>query len=137
MTEIGSAVFDRADEQALVDSIKRFANDEIAPFVTDWDAAGEFPPGLYKRAAELGLLGLGYPEEFGGTPATHRVRNLVSQTLARYGASGGVNASLFSHSIGLPPILKHGSDALQQQIVFPAMPRSSTTIILTWTTIPG
>ena len=121
MTEIGSAVFDRADEQALVDSIKRFANDEIAPFVTDWDAAGEFPRGLYKRAAELGLLGLGYPEEFGGTPATHRVRNLVSQTLARYGASGGVNASLFSHSIGLPPILKHGSDALQQQIVPPVL----------------
>ncbi len=121
MTEIGSAVFDRADEQALVDSIKRFANDEIAPFVTDWDAAGEFPRGLYKRAAELGLLGLGYPEEFGGTPATHRVRNLVSQTLARHGASGGVNASLFSHSIGLPPILKHGSDALQQQIVPPVL----------------
>jgi acyl-CoA dehydrogenase len=110
-------VFDKADEQALVDSITRFAKDEIAPFVTEWDAAGEFPRSLYQRAAQLGLLGLGYPEEFGGTPATHRMRNLVSQTLARYGASGGVNASLFSHSIGLPPIIKHGSVTLQQEIV--------------------
>ena len=117
MKAAGPAVFDRADEQALVDSVKRFATDEIAPFVTDWDAAGEFPRAMYHRAAALGLLGLGYPEEFGGTPATHRVRNLVSQTMARYGASGGVNASLFSHSIGLPPLLKHGALALQQQIV--------------------
>ena len=110
-------VFDRADEQALVDSVMRFAKDEIAPFVTDWDAQGEFPRSLYLRAAALGLLGLGYSEEFGGTPATHRVRNLVSQTLARHGASGGVNASLFSHSIGLPPIIKHGSAQLQREIV--------------------
>ena len=117
MTELELPVFDKADEQALIDSVTRFAKDEIAPFVTDWDAAGEFPRGLYRRAAELGLLGLGYPEQFGGTPATHRMRNLVSQTMARHGASGGVNASLFSHSIGLPPIIKHGSLALQQEIV--------------------
>jgi acyl-CoA dehydrogenase len=117
-----SNLFDRADEQALVDAVKRFANDEIAPFVTEWDAAGEFPRSLYQRASALGLLGLGYPEEFGGTPVTHRMRNLVSQTLARYGASGGVNASLFSHSIGLPPIVKHGSAELKRDIV-PAMLR--------------
>ncbi len=116
-----SAVFDRADEQTLVDSVTRFAKDEIAPFVTEWDAAGEFPRTLYQRAAELGLLGLGYPEEFGGTPATYRMRNLVSQALARYGASGGVNASLFSHSIGLPPVIKHGSLELQWEIVPPVL----------------
>ena len=58
---------------------------------------------------------------WGGTPASHRMRNLVSQTLARYGASGGVNASLFSHSIGLPPILKYGVQSLQQEIVPPVL----------------
>ncbi len=110
-------VFDSADEQALVELVKRFAIDEIAPFVTAWDAAGEFPRPLYKRASELGLLGLGYPEEFGGTPATHRMKSLVNQTFARYTGSGGVHASLYSHSIGLPPILKHGSKDLQHEIV--------------------
>ena len=108
--------FDAADEQALADLVERFAKDEIAPFVTEWDAAGEFPRALYKRAAELGLLGLGYPEEFGGTPASHRMRSIVSQGMARFGASGGVHASLFSHSIGLPIILKHGSKELQREI---------------------
>jgi acyl-CoA dehydrogenase len=104
------------EEQALADLVERFAKDEIAPFVSEWDAAGEFPRALYKRAADLGLLGLGYPEEFGGTPATHRMRNIVSQGMARFGASGGVHASLFSHSIGLPIILKYGSNGLQREI---------------------
>ncbi len=111
-----SPKFDQSDEQALADLVERFAKDEIAPHVTAWDAAGEFPRTLYKRAAELGLLGLGYPEEFGGMPATHRMRSIVAQGMARFGASGGVHASLFSHSIGLPIILRHGSKALQREI---------------------
>ncbi len=108
--------FDAADEEALADLVERFAKDEIAPFVTQWDAAGEFPRALYKRAAELGLLGLGYPEEFGGTPASHRMRSIVSLGMARHGASGGVHASLFSHSIGLPIIVRYGSKELQREI---------------------
>jgi acyl-CoA dehydrogenase len=106
-----------SEEQALIEMVKRFALDEIAPHVTAWDAAGEFPRPLYRRASELGLLGLGYPEEFGGTPATHRMKSLVSQTFARYTGSGGVHASLYSHSIGLPPLLKHGSQTLQREVV--------------------
>ncbi len=118
---VGAPRFDRADEEALVALVTRFAKDEIAPFVTAWDAAGEFPRPLYKRASELGLLGLGYPEEFGGTPATHRMKCLVSQTFARVTGSGGVHASLHSHSIGLPPVIKHGSAELKQEIVPPVL----------------
>ncbi len=121
MSSAEAPAFDHADETALIDTVTGFAKSEIAPFATQWDAAGEFPRALYRRAADLGLLGLGYPEEYGGTPAAHRIRNKVSQTLARYGASGGVNASLFSHSIGLPPIIKHGSAQLRQEIVPPVL----------------
>lgn len=38
----------------------RFATREIAPYVQEWDQAGEFPRELYTRAAQLGLLGMGY-----------------------------------------------------------------------------
>ena len=48
---------------ALADTVKRFAEREIAPNVQAWDDAGEFPRGLYRRAAELGLLGLGVSGE--------------------------------------------------------------------------
>ena len=59
----------REARDALAATVERFARAEIAPHVTAWDAAGEFPRALYRRAADLGLLGLGYPEAYGGTPA--------------------------------------------------------------------
>ena len=105
--------FTPEDRTALLDTVERFAREAIAPHVNDWDAAGQFPRTLYTQAAHLGLLGLGYPEHLGGTPAPWRARNAVSQLLARRTASGGLLASLFSHNIGLPPVLAHGSpDAL-------------------------
>ncbi|RZJ24851.1 MAG: acyl-CoA dehydrogenase, partial [Haliea sp.] len=102
---------------AITDTVRHFARREIAPHVSQWDEAGEFPRVLYRRAAELGLLGLGYPEALGGTPAPWRLRHAMTQALCRYGGSGGVLASLLSHNIGLPPVLAHGSPALQQQVI--------------------
>lgn len=112
------------DLDALADlgeSVKRFAQREIAPHVSQWDDAGEFPRTLYRQAAELGLLALGYPEALGGTPASWRLRNAMTLALCRHGGSGGVLASLFSHNIGLPPVLAHGSAALQQAVIPPVL----------------
>ncbi len=110
-----------AEHEALRDSVARFAADRIAPFATAWDEAGSFPRSLYREAAELGLLGIGYPEALGGTPATTLMRMVIAQTLARVSASGGVLASLFSHNIGLPPIVALGSPQLQRELVPPVL----------------
>jgi acyl-CoA dehydrogenase len=109
------------ERDALIDTVKRFAEREIAPHVEAWDEAGEFPRALYGRAAALGLLGLGYPEALGGTPAPLTMRLALAQTIAHHGASGGVTASLFSHNIGLPPVLAQGTPELQQRIVPPVL----------------
>jgi acyl-CoA dehydrogenase len=105
------------DLDTLAGSVRRFMNERVVPNVAQWEAAGEFPRELYREAGALGILGLGYPEELGGTPAPHAVRNALSVAMARWGASGGVLASLFSHNIGLPPILRHGTEALQQEVI--------------------
>lgn len=107
--------------QALADTVARFARQEIAPHVTAWDAAGEFPRGLYAKAAALGLLGLGYPEEYGGTPAPHALRLAMWVNLCRFGASGGVLASLLSHNIGLPPVLALGSEDIRREVIPPVL----------------
>ena len=107
----------QADRIALADTVRRFAENEIAPNVQAWDDAGEFPRALYARAAELGLLGLGYPEELGGTPASYSLKLPAWVALARHGKSGGVLASLFSHNIGLPPVVLHASDAVRREVV--------------------
>ena len=109
------------DVQALSDMVRRFTQDEIAPHINQWDEAGEFPRALYGRAASLGLLGLGYPESLGGTPAAFALRNAVSVTMSRHAGSGGLMASLFSLNIGLPPVLRYASEALKQAVIPPVL----------------
>ena len=116
-----STAFTTEDLQSLQTTVARFARQAIAPHVSAWEEAGEIDRSLYNQAASLGLLGLGYPEHLGGTPAAWSARNAMSQSLARYGGSGGVMASLFSHNIGLPPVMAHGSTELQAEVVPPVL----------------
>src|ERR1043165_5991590 len=95
--------FYTAEHEAFRDVMRRFVTREIEPYAHEWDEAGEFPRELYARASEIGLLGLGFPEEYGGVPADQFMKIVASQELARAGA-GGVSSSLMSHTIGSPPI---------------------------------
>src|SRR5258707_15654098 len=90
------------DHEAFRDVMRRFVAREIEPYASEWDEAGEFPRSLYAKAAGIGLLGLGFPEEYGGVPADQFMKIVASQELAHAGAGGG-SASLVSHSIGSPP----------------------------------
>ena len=111
------ATVDTAYELAAFrDGVRAWVDAEVAPFVSEWDEAGRFPRELYRRAAQMGLLQLGYPEHLGGTPCPFAFRLAAAQEIARAG-SGGLMASLFSHNIGLPPIVDHAHAALQQRIV--------------------
>ena len=105
-----------AEHESFRDSVRAFVAAEIAPHINAWDEANAFPRELYRRAAHLGLLGLGYPEAYGGTPADAWFRLIATEEIARAG-SGGLMASLFSHNIGLPPIVAHGSEALKQRVM--------------------
>lgn len=109
------------DVRLLEDAARRFALSEIAPHINDWEEAGEFPRRLYRQAADLGWLALGYPEALGGAPSPWHLRHAMTVALARFGGSGGLMAGLFSHNIGLPPLIRHGSAALQQEVVPPVL----------------
>jgi acyl-CoA dehydrogenase len=112
-----AATADTAYELAAFrDGVRAWVDAEVAPFVREWDEAGSFPRELYRRAAQMGLLQLGYPDHLGGTPCAMAFRLAAAQEIARAG-SGGLMASLFSHNIGLPPIVAHAHPALQQRIV--------------------
>ncbi|MDP2370655.1 acyl-CoA dehydrogenase family protein [Rhodoferax sp.] len=113
------------ETRLLEDTVRRFVQTEVAPHLEQWEEAGEFPRALYARAAELGWLALGYPTELGGIEAPWHLRNAMTVALARYGGSGGLMASLFSHNIGLPPVVRHGSPALRQKVI-PGVLRGET-----------
>ena len=104
------------EHELFRDSVRAFVAAEIAPNINAWDEAQGFPRELYRRAAHIGLLGLGYPEAYGGTPADTWFRLVATEEIARAG-SGGLMASLFSHNIGLPPLVAHGSEALKRRVI--------------------
>jgi acyl-CoA dehydrogenase len=108
--------FYTAEHEAFRDSVRRFVAREIEPHADAWDEAGEFPRELYARAAGIGLLGMGFPEQYGGV-ATDRFHAIIAtQELTRCGA-GGICASLMSHTIGAPPIAKLGSERLKARVL--------------------
>jgi acyl-CoA dehydrogenase len=113
---VSRSPFYSAEHFAFRDVVRRFVAREVEPHAHAWDEAGEFPRALYEKAAAIGLLGLGFPQEYGGTPADRFMWIVAVQELARAGA-GGVSAGLNSHSIGAPPIARAGSAALKGRVL--------------------
>lgn len=104
------------DHAAFRVTVRRFVEREILPHAAEWDEAGGFPRELYAKAAAAGLLGVGFPEEYGGTPADHFYRLILAEEMGRSG-SGGTAASLMSHTIGLPPLVAGGSPELKARVI--------------------
>jgi acyl-CoA dehydrogenase len=103
-------------------SLRKFVERELMPHVNEWDEAGLVPREVFRKAAEFGLIGAGYPEKYGGwSEGFDRFHAIVtSEELARMGA-GGVSAALMVHGIGLPPILAIGAEALKDRIAPPVL----------------
>jgi acyl-CoA dehydrogenase len=128
-----SPYYDESHEAVSATRCVAFVEREILPNVDAWEAAGELPRSLHKKAAEAGILGLGYPAEFGGTGSNgfDIFHSLVqSEEMCRPGA-GGIPASLMTHGIGLPPILAMGSEEMKRASRLPCLPvkRSSRLVL--------
>jgi len=108
--------------EALAQSVRRFVEREVAPNIDRWEAEGELPRELHRKAAETGILGLRYPEEYGGHSEGFDIFHGLTQTeeLSSVGA-GGLGASLMTHGIGLPPALALGSEELKRRIAPPVL----------------
>ena len=110
------------EHEELRETVRRFVVKEIAPNVAEWEEQREFPRELYRRCGELGLLGLKFPEEYGGQGGTHLHDAIWVEELSRRGASGGVAAGLNAHSsIAMPPVFQFGTEWQRQRWVVPGI----------------
>ncbi len=118
---VSTYLFESDEHAALRAQVRRWASTEIAPHAHAWEEAEEFPRALYAKAAEAGVLGVGYPESVGGAggDVTHLLVAAEEQILA--GHSVGTCVGLGSHTIALPPILKHGTDDQRRRFVEPVL----------------
>jgi acyl-CoA dehydrogenase len=103
--------------QLVRDSVRRFVEREILPYIAEWEEAEEFPRELYRKAGAAGILGIGFPERYGGSYEGDLFAKVAaSEELMRSG-SGGLVAGLGSLDIGLPPVVKWAKPALRDRIV--------------------
>src|SRR4051812_46992796 len=81
--------FYTAEHEAYREVVRRFVEKEIEPYAHEWDEAGGFPRELYQKAAAIGLLGLGFPEEYGGTAVDKLMWIVAGLEIVRGRAPGG------------------------------------------------
>jgi len=101
-------------------TVHKFVEREISPFVDEWEEQGEFPRDLYAKAGAAGILGIGYPEAYGGSAGDIFVKIAATEELMRCG-SGGIAAGLGSIDIGIPPVLALGTEAQKSRFVPPVL----------------
>ena len=109
--ERGFVDFSFTDEQQqLRKTVREFAAGEIAPHVMEWDEAAHFPADLVPRLGELGLLGVIFPEKYGGAGLGYVEYVIVIEELAA--VDGSIALSVAAHnSLCSNHIYKFGSEA--------------------------
>ncbi len=102
---------------AVARSVARFVEREVTPHIDRWEAEGKLPRALHRKAAAAGILGLGFPEEYGGLSEGFDIFHTFTQAeeLAKTGA-GGLHASLMTHSMALLPVLQLGSEEMKRRV---------------------
>lgn len=113
--------FELTEEQQFIQqTVRDFAQKEIAPRSAEIDRTGEFPHDIFEKMAGLGLLGLPFPEEYGGAGADAVSMALATEEIAR--ADGSTALAYLAHiGLGSTPIFLFGSEAQKQQFLVPAV----------------
>ncbi|ROP36886.1 acyl-CoA dehydrogenase family protein [Saccharothrix texasensis] len=115
-----SELFDTPERRDLRAVVRKFTEREVVPHLSDWERAGELPRSLHRAAAEIGLLGLGFPEAVGG--AGDLLDTVVAtEELIQAGGSSGLVAGLLTHGIAVPHIVDSGDASLIDRFVRPTL----------------
>jgi len=106
------------DEQMILDTVRDFARERVAPRAAEIDHTGEFPWDLVRQMGELGLMGVCLPEEYGGAGQSYVLFAMIVEELCKACASTGlimdVNISLCAE-----PILLFGNEEQKRRFLIP------------------
>jgi len=111
--------FDLTSEQEMIKrTIRLFADEEVAPGALDRDRTKQFPIEIFKQLAEMGIMGLPFPEEYGGGGADTVSFAIVVEELSRGCGSTGITYSAHI-SLGGAPLYLFGTEEQKQQYLTP------------------
>ncbi|PID17045.1 acyl-CoA dehydrogenase [Sporosarcina sp. P34] len=111
--------FDLTQEQQMVKKLMRdFSNEEVAPGAVDRDRTGKFPVEIFQKLSEMGMMGLPFPEKYGGGGADTISFAIVTEELSRACASTGITYSAHI-SLGGAPLNLFGTKEQKQKYLTP------------------
>jgi len=111
--------FSLNEEQiAIRDTCREFAEQEIKPIAEEIDATGQFPYAVIRKMGELGLLGLPFPEQYGGAGADFLSYCLAIEEISRGDVSVGITMEAHT-SLGASPFNFFGSEAQKERFLTP------------------
>jgi len=102
----------------ILRTIREFANEEVAPGALERDQKKQFPHDIFKKLSNLGLMGLPFPEEYGGGGADTISFAIVTEELSRACASTGITYSAHI-SLGGAPLHLFGTKEQKQKYLVP------------------
>jgi short/branched chain acyl-CoA dehydrogenase len=108
-------MFELSDDHELFRKVMRdFAEHEVAPHIAQWDRDHHFPVHLIPKLGELGVLGLGVPEQYGGVSGDFTSACIAIEELGRVDQSIGITLEA-GIGLGIYPILTFGTEAQKQR----------------------
>lgn len=111
--------FDLTEEQQMIKKmIHEFSTDEVAPGAVERDRTKEFPIEIFKKLSEMGMMGLPFPEEYGGGGADTISFAIVTEELSRACASTGITYSAHI-SLGGAPLHLFGTEEQKEKYLTP------------------
>jgi acyl-CoA dehydrogenase len=113
--------FRTPERAALRHTVRRFVGAEVLPHLDGWERAGELPRDLHRKAGEIGLLGVAFPQAVGGGGGDLVDALVVAEEMLYAGASGGLIASLFTCGIAVPHIASAGDPDQIERWVRPTL----------------
>ncbi|MEL4180479.1 acyl-CoA dehydrogenase family protein [Roseateles sp. PN1] len=111
-----------AEHRALYDTVAKFVEKELNPYVPEWEKAEQFPAHeVFKKLGNLGLLGLKYPEEYGGAGLDFSYSMVMAEALGTC-ACAGVPMGIGVHTdMCTPALARFGSDELRREFLAPSI----------------
>ncbi len=106
------------EQRAVRATVREFAEGEIAPHAGEWDLAGAIPSPVVRQLGELGVMGLPFPERYGGVGAGSLAMAVALEELARVDSSVAITVGA-SVSLGGTPLLFFGSEAQKERWLVP------------------
>jgi alkylation response protein AidB-like acyl-CoA dehydrogenase len=109
------------EHDELRTSIRAFVETELAPHASEWERRGDFPDDVFRRMGELGLLGLTYPEEYGGGGGDYLCNIVLAEEMTRCNSGGVAMAVAVQTDMAVPPVFKFGTEEQKHKYLVPAI----------------